>query len=383
MLHRIEVSRSALIASVRQYRSVLGSSKFFAIVKSNAYGHGARQCVQILSPVVDGFGVNHVHELHQVYDLTDRPFLVMGRLDFDDPNCANLLLDVDAKRVTIVVSEIDEIRKLHELRPDLPFHLKIDTGMSRLGRRGAKLDVVFEYLKDHPTLCWQGIMTHFANVEDVTDQSYADEQLSLFGDAWQKAKDAAKGRPLIRHAAASAAAMLLPKSRLDLCRVGISLYGLWPSQATKLSHVSLPEPHLQLRPVMRWLTKVVQLNELPAGTNIGYGCTFQTQQPSKIAVLPVGYNEGYDRRLGNRSYVVIGGHRAHVVGRICMNMMMVDVTHIRDVGVGSDAVLIGTGTGSDGASDEISADTLAELSSTIHYEVVTRIHPSISRIVVD
>lgn len=379
MLHRVEISRSALLQSVEQYRSIIGRSKFYAIVKSNAYGHGLRPCVQILSPAVDGFGVNHISEAVQAYDLTDRPFLVMGRFDADE---ARQLLDLDASRITVVLSDIDEIRQLSELRPDLPFHLKIDTGMGRLGRRGSLLDRVFSYLEEHPDLRWTGIMTHFANVEDVTDQSFAEEQLRLFEEAWQRAQVAAKGRPLIRHAAASAAAMILPQSRLDLVRVGISLYGLWASQATKLSHLSLGGPHLQLRPALRWITKIVQINHLPPASKVGYGCTYQTQQASRIAVLPVGYNEGYDRRLSNRAYAVIGGRRAPVVGRVCMNMIMVDVTHIPDVHAGMDAVLIGREE-LNGHSDEMTADAMAELSGTINYETTTRIHPDLRRVVVD
>ncbi len=379
MLHRVEISRSALLNSVQQYRSIIGSSRFFAIVKSNAYGHGLRPCVQILSSVVDGFGVNHIAEAASVYDLTDRPFLVMGRFDADE---ARQLLDLEASRITVVLSDIDEIRQLQELRPDLPFHLKVDTGMSRLGRRDASLEAVFQYLEDHPELPWTGLMTHFANVEDVTDQTYAQEQLRLFARAWDRAGSAARGRPLIRHAAASAAAMILPESRLDLVRIGISLYGLWASQATRLSHLSLNGPHLQLRPALRWITKIVQINDIPAGSMVGYGCTYQTQRLSRIAVLPVGYYEGYDRRLSNRAYVVINGRRAPVVGRVCMNMLMVDVTHIPGVHTGMDAVLIGRGEG-DGESDEMSADTMAELSGTINYETTTRIHPDLKRIVVD
>jgi alanine racemase len=379
MLHRVEISRSALLHSVKQYRSIIGRSQFYAVVKSNAYGHGLRLCVQILSSEVDGFAVNHISEVEQVYHLTDRPFLVMGRFDEED---ACQLLDLDASRITVVLSDIDEIRRLHELRPDLPFHLKIDTGMGRLGRRGAMLDAIFAYLADHPELRWTGIMTHFANVEDVTDQSYAIEQLRLFEEAFKKALAASRGRPLIRHAAASAAALILPQSRLDLVRVGISLYGLWASQATKLSYLSLGRPQLQLRPALRWITKIVHINDLPAESKIGYGCTYQTQRPSRIAVLPVGYHEGYDRRLSNRAYTVIAGRRAPVVGRVCMNMIMVDVTHIPGVRPGMDAVLIGRQE-FDGHADEMSADMMADLSGTIHYETTTRIHPDLKRIVVD
>lgn len=379
MLTRVEVSRSALIQSVRQLRQLTGSSPFFGVVKSNAYGHGLRLCVEALSGEVDGFALNHICEASRVWELTDRPFLIMGRFDRQD---AAQLLDKETERLTVVLSHPDEIRELAEFNPRLPFHLKIDTGMSRLGTRDGQLDRIFDYLASHPGLPWTGIMTHFANVEDVMDQEYALRQLGEFGEAWKKARVAAKGRSLIRHAAASAAAMILPESRLDMVRVGISLYGLWASQATRLSYHSLPGPHVELSPALRWITKIVHINEVQAGAKVSYGCTYQTTAPARVAVLPVGYNEGYDRSLSGRAHVVINGRRAPILGRVCMNMIMVDVTHIPGAAPGVDAVLLGRGE-QDGASDEMSADLMADLAGTINYEVVTRIHPDIPRVLVD
>ncbi|MBW7859234.1 MAG: alanine racemase [Leptonema sp. (in: Bacteria)] len=377
MLHRVEISKSALINSVSQYRSIIGNSQFFGVVKSNAYGHGIRESVLILSPVVDGFAVNHISEASQVYELTDRPFLIMGRYDFDE---SSLLLDLDSSRITVVLSDLDEIKHLVELRPDMPFHLKIDTGMGRLGYRkdSQQLHKIFEYLEKNQTLRWSGMMTHFANVEDVTDQSFAQYQLQQFAEIIHKALRAAGSRRLIQHSAASAAALILPKSRLDLVRVGISLYGLWPSKATQLSYISMTGdkkvPTIDFKPALRWLTKIVHINQLDAESKIGYGCTFQTHHNTRVAVLPVGYYEGYDRGLSNCGYVVIDGKQAPVIGRVCMNMTMVDVTHIPNAKVGSEVVLIGEG---------VSADSLADLLGTIHYEVVTRIHPNLPRLIVD
>lgn len=390
MLSRVEVSRSALIHSVRQYRRLIGNSQFYGVVKSNAYGHGLRLCVQALDEEVDGFAINHISEAGAAWDLTSRPFLVMGRFDAEE---ARQLLDKEASRLTVVLSDPDEIRSLAEVRPDLPFHLKIDTGMSRLGRRGQGLEEAFAFLADHPALPWTGIMTHFANVEDVTEQAFAERQLDLFHSAWQRAQGAARGRSLVRHAASSAAAALLPGARLDLVRVGISLYGLWPSQATKLSLLSLPGDGMEMRPALRWMTTIVHVNEVEQGARVGYGCTYQSNAPMRVAVLPVGYNEGYDRSLSNRAFAVVNGQRAPVLGRVCMNMTMVDVTHIPGVGPGTEAILIGRGaSGGTGTTrgdriqtpaEEMSADLMADLAGTINYEVVTRIHPDIPRILVD
>lgn len=380
MLHQVEISRSALLNSVSQYRSILGDSEFFAVIKSNAYGHGIREATLILSPAVDGFAVNHISEASQVYELTDRPFLIMGRYDFDE---SSLLLDLDSSRITVVLSDLDEIKHLTDLRSDIRFHLKIDTGMGRLGYRkdSQQLNKVFDYLAQNPTLNWSGIMTHFANVEDVTDQSFAQHQLDEFEVISKRAIQAAGHRRLTKHSAASAAALLLAKSRLDLVRVGISLYGLWPSKATQLSYISMTVNEsakktgtINLEPVLRWRTKIVHINEVEAESKIGYGCTFQTHHATRVAVLPVGYFEGYDRGLSNCGYVIIENRQAPVIGRVCMNMTMVDITHIPDAKVGSDVTLIGPG---------VSADNLADLLGTINYEIVTRINSSLPRIIVD
>ena len=204
-------------------------------------------------------------------------------------------------------------------------------------------------------------------------------QLDLFQSNLLEAYRAAGKRNLVRHIAASASAMLLPESRMDMIRVGISLYGLWPSEKTRISLQadSGNGSAISLKPVMRWVTRVAHLNFLNAGASIGYGCAAQVNTNSTIAVLPVGYYEGYDRSLSNRSHVLIRGRRAPILGRVCMNMITVDVTHIEDIKVGDEAVLIGSS-----GVEEITADTLAEMANTINYEIVSRIQSDIPRVVV-
>ena len=345
-----------------------------AVVKSNAYGHGLDQCVEILREKADWFGVNALPEALRVRESAPKtPVLVMGRQDERDYK-----LIPPGSAIALVVSSLQEIQALAEYNPGTPFHFKVDTGLGRLGADADHAPRVLEFLAERPELPWAGLMTHFANVEDVTDQEYALAQMKEFGRYRELAGKAAGSRKLLVHAAASAPAMLLPESRLDLVRCGIALYGLWPSRETRISLHAAPGPLPELRPVMRWVTRIAHLKTVPAGFGIGYGCTYRAQSETRLAVLPVGYFEGYERSLSNRSHVVIRGRRARLLGRVSMNMIAVDVSHIEQVAQGDEAVLIGVDEG-----ESMSAEELAELTGTINYEVVTRVQGDLPRIVVE
>ncbi|MCR9144708.1 MAG: alanine racemase [bacterium] len=385
-VHRIEISRSALESNVRVFREIAPDSLFMAVVKSNAYGHDLDRVVEALSGKVDWFGVNGLPEARRLRQLdAQTPVLVMGLNVHDLAQAHADSLAIPAG-LTVVVSSMEALDWIAANAPEQSFHLKVDTGLSRLGANGAGLDACLEFLKAHPQLAWTGLMTHFANVEDVTDQSYALEQLARFTAVRERAREAAGERRLIVHAAASAPALILPDARLDLIRVGISLYGLWPSNETRLSALSQLERLPELRPVLRWLTRIVHVHDVPAGANVGYGCTYQTPADTRVATLPVGYYEGYERALSSRAHVLIHGRRAPVLGRVSMNMIVVDVGHIPGVAAGDEAVLLGRAEVDDasGASaEEVSAEDLAELTGTINYEVVTRILADLPRVPVD
>lgn len=398
-IHKIEISRSALLNNVALFRRLAPDSQFMAVVKSNAYGHDLEQVVTALSGQVDWFGVNSQHEVERLRQIDRQtPVLVMGgdgrelaagagiREKFFDSQLG------EAAPVAYVVSSLGTLEWIAEHAPQTQFHLKVDTGLSRLGVHGAELAACFAFLRAHPELRWSGLMTHFANVEDVTDQDYALEQLRRFEAAIDEARSAAGDRRLIVHAAASAPALLLPGARLDLIRVGIALYGFWPSAETRLSVLSQQGEVPELRPVMRWLTTIAHVHDVPAGASVGYGCTYQATTDTRVATLPVGYYEGYERGLSNRAHVLIAGRRAPLLGRVSMNMIVVDVGHIPEVRAGDEAVLLGraepasssaTDAAPESPAESISADDLAALTGTINYEVVTRIHTSLPRVLVD
>jgi alanine racemase len=217
---------------------------------------------------------------------------------------------------------------------------------------------------------------HFANIEDTTDHSYAQRQLEKFMEYVDLLGQNDINIP-VKHVACSAAAILFPETFFDMVRVGIGIYGLWPSKETYLSCIQEEREPVNIKPVLTWKTRVVQIKDVPDGAFIGYGCTYKTTRPTKLAVLPVGYYDGYDRHLSNASYVLIAGKRAPLRGRVAMNFITVDVTDIPDVCLEDEVVLLGPQD-----SERISAEQLASLCGTINYEIVTRINPEIPRLVV-
>ncbi|MFN3603449.1 MAG: alanine racemase [Leptonema sp. (in: bacteria)] len=378
MLTWIEIDSSKIIENIKNFKKILNQkAKFYAVVKSNAYGHGIQEVVSITKSDVEGYAVNHISEASNIYNLCHQNLLVMGGYEKED---LNQLLKKEFDRIALVIFNLDQLKETLEINKSISFYLKVDTGMSRLGYRpeNKKFLELLEFIQNQK-LNLLGLMTHFSNVEDVTEQEYAYHQLKEFQKAKEILKKYFPKKKFMFHSAASAATMLIPESHQDLVRIGISLYGLWPSLPTKLSTFNLYQNRFQLSPALQWKTKIVHINEVPANTKVGYGCTYQTSSKTRIATLPVGYNEGYDRSLSNRSYVIINGYRAMVIGRVCMNMIMVDVTHIPDVKVGDTAILIGK---DKKTKESVTADDLAEIAGTINYEITTRIHPNIPRILV-
>lgn len=368
MLSRLDISAEAVRNNYRQFCKVAGKHRVAPVLKANAYGHGLKEVYEALKG--EGMPWLCVNYLSEAKTLRDFGFA--GRILIVGPPVARelaLAAELDAEMTLGNKVVVDAWLKA---KAKCRIHVKIDTGLSRQGFLAEEAAQVAEDLKPHKDKV-VGIATHFANVEDVTDHAYADEQLAAFNVA--KKTFAAAGYSLLAHAAASAPALILGESRFDLVRIGISLYGVWPSSLTRVSYLQLNDKVLDLKPVARWVTEVTTVKGVKAGQYIGYGCTFRSIRDMRIAVLPVGYYEGYPRIAGeNASYVLIRGKRCPLVGRICMNMMMVDVSHLEQVEVGDSVTLIG-----EDGKDQVSAGDVAGWSKTIHYELLSRIHPEIPR----
>lgn len=375
----VEISESNYAHNINFFRKLVGTKvELAAVVKANAYGHGWREIAKLAARHgVDSFCV---HSLEEALRLREQGFtqdiLVMGHVPLNRLKIAiaNRLRLVLYNRETL--AEVENIVKESEI-PAL-FHLKIDTGTNRQGIDAGDLYYFLERFRQTTGLVLDGIYTHFANIEDTTNHDFARQQIQKFKEVIAQVNAAGFPAPKI-HTACSAAILLFPETYFDMVRLGISQYGLWPSRETLVSYQARHSVAGKaiLRPTLTWKCRISQLRTVPAHQTVGYGRTYQTTRESRIAILPVGYSDGYDRRLSNQSYVLVRGRRAPVRGRICMNLMMVDVTDIPDVRLEEEAVLLGK----QGA-EEISAEQLAAMIGTINYEIVTRINPEIPRIIV-
>ena len=251
-------------------------------------------------------------------------------------------------------------------------HLKIETGTNRLGLEPGKVIKLLRNFPD-PQLELKGIYSHFANIEDTTDPTFAQQQLALFN---QVLKHVPAARTL-KHFSSSASSLLFPETFFDIVRVGISAYGYWPSKQTHALYLEKNQKKIFFKPVLSWHAKAAQIKQIKKGSAIGYGLTYRTYNKVKIIVVPVGYYEGYDRKLSNISQVLVNGVKAPVRGRVCMNMFMVDVSHVKNVKIGDRVTILG-----EENHERIDADMLAELAGTINYEILARINPLIPRFIV-
>jgi alanine racemase len=373
----VEVRADAIRGNIREFRRRLGSAtRFGAVVKSNAYGHGMLEVAGIAGDAgVDWLCVNSLAEAIALREAgQQRPILIMGHVSLDR------LGEVVEHGLRPVIYNLESLERLDEhaarLQRTVHVHLKVETGTFRQGVLEGDLDPFVDRLQRSPWLELEGLTTHFANIEDTTDHGFAESQIESFNRIRGKLADRNVTIPLC-HTACSAAALLFSRTHLDLARVGISLYGLWPSRETYVSCNERGKPMLDLQPALTWKTRVAQVKDVPEGAFIGYGCTYRTTRPSRIAVLPVGYHEGYDRRLSGIAHVLLRGKRAPVRGRICMNVCMVDVTDIPDVGLEDEVILLGRQ-----GEERVDAEQLAAWCGTISYEIVSRIHPDLPRRVV-
>jgi len=371
-----EVSVTAIQANIEILRRRIGESvRLGVVVKSDAYGHGLIDCAkEFLNAGADWLIVNFAYEAVKLREAgVNSPVYVCGNVS------AAQVASAIHPQTRFAVYDLDVAEAFAQAGRNagfqVPLHILIETGTHRQGltlEAALELAAAIEQLEG---VRLEGIATHYADIEDTTDHRFAHAQLAHLQEAERAFRQAGHELSIVQ-SANSAATILWSQTHASLVRVGIAAYGLWPSKETyaKVLQTFAAQgegfiPNLQ--PALSWRTRIVQVKPVPTGGYVGYGRTFRAPCPIQIAVLPVGYHEGYDRRLSNLGYVLIHGKRAPICGRICMNMMMVDVTHIPQAEVGAVVTLLG----SDGE-ERISAEQLAGWMGTINYEVVARIHPS-------
>jgi alanine racemase len=373
MKNWIELNSENLRHNLSVFKNLAKEKKILFTVKANAYGHGLREIVGITKDMdsFDYYGVDSLSEALEVKKIDEgKNILILGWLDDED------LPEAIKHGIEFVIPSIEFLLRAEDAGSGSELkglaHLKVETGTSRLGIRPEEL---LEFFKTNQlnNIKIKGIYSHFANIEDTTDHTFAMEQLNKF----HKLLKEFKSEGLIRHFSCSASALLFPETYFDMVRVGISAYGFWPSKQTYVSFTEKNGKKVELKPVLSLKSRVAQVKKLDIGTPVSYGLTYKTFVKSVMAVIPVGYYDGYDRKLSNVSNVLINGKAAPVRGRICMNMFIADVTHIKSVVEGDVVTIIGKDAGED-----ILVDDLAELAGTINYEFVSRLNPLLPRIII-
>jgi alanine racemase len=361
-----EIDLDAIAHNVSAYKRHVGPNvEVMAVVKANAYGHGALPVAR--AALQAGATRLAVHRLIEGVELRqegiEAPILVMG---YTPPGGAELVLKW---RLTPSLMTAEFAQALSARATALgvtgPVHVKMDTGMSRYGLMPDELVDFLLALRKLPGLYLEGIFTHFATA-DWADTTYCRGQLDVFTGAIQAARSAGVEFPVI-HAANSAAAMRLPEAHFNAIRPGIGLYGLEPS--------SQWPPVFELRPALALKSLVSRVRQLPAGAGVSYGRTFITQKPTLAALVPVGYGDGYHRSLSNQGSVLIRGQRAPILGRICMDQFVVDISHVPGVQQDDEVVLVGSQ-----GDERIRAEEVAALAGTINYEVTTGLLPRVARV---
>jgi alanine racemase len=372
VLARLEIHLGAIRRNAAKLAALIAPAALMTVVKANAYGHGLVEVSRALRGVARRFGVYSLEEAVALREAgITEPILVTGPIEPGDLKTA---VEIDASiafwSIGTYAGEATTVARAKNAR--LRIHAKIDTGVARLGLTPKDApEAIRSYLRT-PQLQLEGIFSHLAAAEEL-DSPYTEQQLAVFDrvlDAVQYELADLEPAP-IRHIAASAAAMLWPQTRLDLVRAGIAIYGLWPSPEMR----NFMSGHkLDLAPALSWKTELVAVREVPAGASVGYGRTYTAAKAMRVGVLPIGYAEGLPRLASNRGAVLVDGMRCPIVGRICMDMTMVDITAVRNPRPGIPVTLIGR----DGVL-EITADDWASWAQTINYEIVSRIPEHVPR----
>lgn len=377
----LEIDAAALRHNAAVFRSALGPSvRFGGVLKGNAYGHGFAQVLPVAHAacdalyVIDPLDALAVRAFEQQSSAPRRQVVVLGAVGAEEA------VELARAGVEVALTDVGQARLLPALRAHgqkLRVHVHLDTGLGREGFTLPDLPLALGLVEQAAgSLEVVGALSHFANIEDVTEQDYAASQLAAFDDGVRRLAGAPfVAAQLERHIAASAAALLLPAARQSAVRAGISFYGLWASSETRLSARALLGRVPELRPALSWRCRSQLTKRLPAGGYIGYGCTFRCPSDTRIAVLPVGYFDGYPRLLSGRAHVLVSGQRCAVLGRVMMNHLVVDVTRVAAEEV--TATLLGH----DGE-EHLPAEQLAAWAQTINYEIVTRLGPHLRRTVV-
>lgn len=371
-LSYIELSKKNLIHNIKQFRRIVKrGTKIAGVVKANAYGHGDVEVVKILAPYVDYFQINSVEELEKIRTTTKKPILLLGYVGkYDIARAIKLgcILSVfDIHHMLLINASAQRLGIKQKV------HIAID---AHLGREGLIPNAVEPFLNDIKKLSHikiDGVYAHFANIEDTSDFSHAQKQIDIYNRVIEIFKNNGYNK-IKTHISATSGVLVYEKWNgfYPIVRIGIGLYGMWPSENLQ----KMWQKKIELKPVMRYVTHVAQVKYLQKGKSVGYGLSYIAKKDMVIAVIPQGYSNGLTRLSSNNGEVLIRGKRASILGRVAMNMFVVDVSHIKGVKPEDEVVILGSQKG-----ETITSEDIANKTQTINYEVTTRINPLLPRII--
>ena len=366
-VHWAEVNLDNIAYNTRQVKALIGDHcQIAAVIKANGYGHGLLPVARVV--LANGASHLAVAWANEGFALRlagiTAPILALG---YEPPGMAP---EIVANAITPALADLGLEQALSAAValagvPPIGVHIKVDTGMGRFGLLPQDVLPFARAVSQIPGLRIEGLFTHYSSADEA-DLSYTYRQLSIYQQVLRQVEEAGISIS-IRHGANSAAMMAAPETRLDMVRPGIALYGLQPS-----SEVRNP---LTLRPALTLKSRIAQLHVLPTGSAISYNRTFVTTHPTPVGLVPVGYGDGYRRSLSNKGMVLVRGKRVPIIGRICMDQFMVDLTRVEDARAGDEVVLLGPQ-----GEDEISAQELGAWADTSHYETLTALLPRVPRI---
>ena len=367
------IDLNALMNNVNAMKNHLQEgTKIAAVIKTDGYGHGAVPIAKKLDEVeyIWGFAVATIEEAMELKDAgISKPILIIGFVFEDD---YELMVEHDIRTAVFTLDMAEKLSMTAiRLNKEYPVHIKVDTGMARIGCMADEEGVqLVSKISKLPMIQIEGIFTHFAKADEA-DKTPAKKQLALFHSFVDKVEKEAGITIPMKHCSNSASIIEISEANMDMVRAGIILYGLWPSDEVDKNIISLS-------PVMSLYSSVSYIKTVPEGTEVSYNGTYVTKRVTKIATVPVGYGDGYPRSLSNKGYVLIHGMKAPIIGRICMDQFMVDVTDIPDVRIGDVVTLIGT----DG-NETITIEMLGSMCDRFNYEFVCDLNKRVPRIYIE
>ena len=355
-------------------------TKIMAVIKTDAYGHGAVRIGRFLEDkdYIWGYAVATAEEAFELRDEgLKKPILILG---YTFPYAYERMIREDIRpavfRMDMAKELSDCAKKLMKegtIEGPAPIHIAVDTGMSRIGITPDEEGVSFaKEIRLLEGIRIEGVFTHFARA-DEKDLTNVREREEVFKDFLRAFEEETGYRIPIKHCANSASIIAVPESSMDMVRAGVTMYGMWPSE-------EVPKDIINLEPAMELISHIVMIKDVPAGTPVSYGGTYVTDKTTRIATIPVGYGDGYPRSLSGKGYVLINGHHANILGRVCMDQFMVDVTDIPNVMEGDEVILLGK---DKTTGEEISAEFLGDLSGRFNYELTCDISRRVPRLFVD